>query len=374
MIQKTGYFFVKNIQNKKLTSLNIIYHIGSAYEARGRRGVAHLMEHMITKCIDKYTSQFTRDCVTFNAVTTSNYIKVYFAGLKEKLPANFKQQLVKELLRSFDNLTEEEYKAEQNVVLQEISDNFSSPEDGFLSNILYNYYNVTLPLGVPKDVANFTYEQAKEMANDFFSRPSAIIERCDEPTDFSFVEYNEKEPFPILIWYKERNRKVMEEVKSNKGIIYVMNKKPIKKTDYIFMAVGLHMFASGDLDSPFCDEIRTKRGLSYYAYSDLLKFDKQGMMYLTACTDKEHMEELKTVIMDMCRNVRKYLTKERYDDVIKMINTKRKFDRYNNWANVDKYILPMLPKLNQTTQKRLNYEQVVGTMEKYFYSLEFFIQ
>ena len=105
MIQKTGYFFVKNIQNKKLTSLNIIYHIGSAYEARGRRGVAHLMEHMITKCIDKYTSRFTRDCVTFNAVTTSNYIKVYFTGLKEKLPADFKQQLVKEILHSFDNLT-----------------------------------------------------------------------------------------------------------------------------------------------------------------------------------------------------------------------------------------------------------------------------
>ena len=76
MNQKTGYFFVKNTHHKKLTSLNIIYHTGPAYEARGRRGVAHLMEHMITKCIDKYQPQFTKDCITFNAMTTTNYIQV----------------------------------------------------------------------------------------------------------------------------------------------------------------------------------------------------------------------------------------------------------------------------------------------------------
>ena len=139
MNQKTGYFFVKNTHHKKLTSLNIIYHTGPAYEARGRRGVAHLMEHMITKCIDKYQPQFTKDCITFNAMTTTNYIQVFFTGIAEKLTPELKQQLVKELLHSFDSLSKEDYKIEQDVVLQEISDDFDSPDDGFLSNILYNY-------------------------------------------------------------------------------------------------------------------------------------------------------------------------------------------------------------------------------------------
>lgn len=372
MNQKTGYFFVKNTHHKKLTSLNIIYHTGPSYEARGRRGVAHLMEHMITKCIDKYQPQFTKDCITFNAMTTTNYIQVYFTGIAEKLTPELKQQLVKELLHSFDNLSKEDYKIEQDVVLQEISDDFDSPDDGFFSNILYNYYNVTLPLGTPKDVGNFTYEQAKELAENFFNRPAAIIERGDEPTDFSFVEYNTDEPFPILIWYKERNRKVMEEAESNKCIIYAINRKLIKKTDYIFMKVGLLMLADGESDSPLFDEIRNKRGLSYYAYGDLLKFDKTSLMYLTASTDKEKAEELKTIMMDICRNVKNYLTKERYDNIIEMLTTKRKMNRYINWDKVDEYILPMMPRLNKKSMKLLSYDRVVGTMEKYFYSLEFF--
>lgn len=374
MKQKTGYFFIKNVHHKKLTSLNIIYHTGPAYESRGRRGIAHLMEHMITKCIDKYQSQFTRDCITFNALTSTNYIKIYFNGIAEKLTPEIKKLLVNEILHSFDNLSPEDYKLEQDVVLQEISDDFNSPDDGFLSNILYNYYNITLPLGTPKDVSSFTYEQAKEMANEFFSRPAAIIETGDEPTDFDFVTYNTESPFPCLIWYKERNRKVMEETHSNKCIIYAMNRKLIRKTDYIFMKVGLLMLANGDSDSPLYNEIRNKRGLSYYAYGDLIKFDKTSLMYLTASTDKENAEELKTTIMDICRNVKNYLTEERYNTIIEMLNTRRKLNKYSNWSNVDEYILPMLPKLDKKAMKLLSYDKVVGTMEKYFYSLEFYTQ
>jgi hypothetical protein len=95
-------------------------------------------------------------------------------------------------------------------------------------------------------------------------------------------------------------------------------------------------------------------------------------MYLTASTDKEKAEELKTIMMDICRNVKNYLTKERYDNIIEMLTTKRKMNRYTNWDKVDEYILPMMPRLNKKSMKLLSYDRVVGTMEKYFYSLEFF--
>ena len=166
----------------------------------------------------------------------------------------------------------------------------------------------------------------------------------------------------------------MEETPSNKCIIYAMNRKLIKKTDYIFMKVGLLMLANGASDCPLYDEIRNKRGLSYYAYGDLINFDKTSLMYLTASTDKENSEELKTVMMDICRNVRNYLTKERYDTIIDMLTTKRKLNKYSNWSNVDEHILPMFPKLTKKSMVLLSYDRVVGTMEKYFYSLEFYTQ
>ena len=77
-------------------------------------------------------------------------------------------------------------------------------------------------------------------------------------------------------------------------------------------------------------------------------------------------------MMDICRNVKNYLTKERYDNIIEMLTTKRKMNRYTNWDKVDEYILPMMPRLNKKSMKLLSYDRVVGTMEKYFYSLEFF--
>ena len=94
---KAGHVFKKN--KLGLTSLNIVFPTGCAYEKPGRRGISHLMEHLITKSVDKYMDRFTNDCIDFNASTSQNYVVVYFRGLEDKLPSDFKKELVPEQIK-----------------------------------------------------------------------------------------------------------------------------------------------------------------------------------------------------------------------------------------------------------------------------------
>ena len=70
----------------------------------------------------------------------------------------------------------------------------------------------------------------------------------------------------------------------------------------------------------------------------------------------------------MCKNVRKYLTKERFETVINFIKTKREIQKCNLWKNPVKYTENENPKII-TTLDKIKFEKLVGIVEKYLYNV-----
>lgn len=365
---KSGHIFKKN--KLGLTSLNIVFPTGSIYEKPGRRGISHLMEHLITKSVDKYMDQFTNDCIDFNASTSQNYVVVYFRGLEDKLPSDFKKELVRAILNDYVNITPKDFENEKKIVMQELLDTYEDPNEGNYTNLLYNYFDVHDPTGIPAEIEAFTYEEMQAVVKEQYSKPLRIIEVGKTATDFSDIEYLDTLPDPVQIKYKDRKQEIFPVTESEKVNVFVFSKIPIIKTECPPVIVGMQMLCEG-LNSPFCQEIRETRGLSYYVMGDVHLISKNGVLVMNACTDKKNAKELEELFRIMCANVEKYLTRERYNIIINQLKTMFKIKKCLKWKNVGDLINMEMPNLEEwINDGKINYEKLVGIMQKYFYEIK----
>ena len=365
---KAGHVFKKS--KIGLTSLNIVFPTGAAYEKPGRRGISHLMEHLITKGVDKYMDRFTNDCIDFNASTSQNYVVVYFRGLEDKLPADFKQELVRAILNDYVNITEKEFENEKKIVMQELLDTYEDPNDGHYTNLIYNYFGVHDPTGIPEDIEAFTYADMLQVAREQYTKPLRIVEVGKDKTDFSNIEYLDTLPEPVTLKFRDRKQEILPVTDSEKVNVFVFSKHPVIKTEYPLALIGMQMLCEG-LNSPFCQEIREKRGLSYFVIGDIHLITKNGILYMNACTDKEHQKELEDIFREMCKDITKYLTRERYEIIINQIKTMFRMKKCLRWKNVGDLINMEMPNLEEwINDGKIWYEKLVGIMQKYFYEME----
>ena len=370
-ISKTGHIF--KVYRGKFTSLSVVFKAGTLYEPENRKGVSHLMEHLICKAVQKFDERFINDCIDYNAVTSIDYVEFYFRGLREKLTPEFKKQIVKELLGGF-NITQEQFDTEKEIVTKEITDSFEDPFEGNQINCYYKFYDIVDPGGFPEHVAAFTLDEAKQMYADKFTKPLRIVEVADKPTDFSDVEYSKDIPMPIELRFKNTKKSRAKEIlpanSGEKAHMFVFTTKTAKRTEYRYLRVGLEILMEG-FNSPFMQEIREKRGLAYYIHSELQSVVDRTFVWFYAATDKDKAEELKQVFKDICRNVRTYLTKERFDMALNRLNTARIIQKISLWKFTDRYTEyehPHLPPKLHT----IDYEKMVGIVEKYLYNIEVF--
>lgn len=354
-------------QKSEFTSLTLVYPAGSIYEPEGKHGVSHLMEHLICKLVDKYEERFLNDCIEFNAETCFNYVEFFFRGLESKLPREFKQQLVSDLLSGFDSITKEELETEKNIVIQEITDCYDDPVDGNILNNFYKYYNLVEPGGFVEDIKNFTYEDAKKMYNDVFMHPLRIVEVGKEWTEFKGIEYCTELPKQVSPKFKATKKEIMPVAKGDKAQVYAYGKKVLKRSDFQYLLIASHMLTFGR-SSPMTNELREKRGLTYDISCDFQPIQDHAIFWFFAMTSKDKAKELADTLEYMCKNVRKYLTKERFDTVINFIKTKREIQKCNLWKHPIKYTENENPRII-TTLDKIKFEKLVGIVEKYLYNV-----
>ncbi|MGQ4892473.1 MAG: M16 family metallopeptidase [Candidatus Njordarchaeia archaeon] len=116
-------------EETKNIGLSIGVGIGSAYEVSSKRGISHLLEHMLFKSNRKYTAREMSKIIEFaggdwNATTYWNTTILY----TEILSKNLKKVLdvIYHVLTN-DRYKEEEFNNEKNVVLTEIETTMSDP-------------------------------------------------------------------------------------------------------------------------------------------------------------------------------------------------------------------------------------------------------
>lgn len=347
-----------------MTTLDVVFSAGSLYEREGRYGTMHLMEHLICGTFSDLRPELTKRGIAWNATTGDEYVKFYWTGLESQL-SDMKDTLVRRVTGDITKyVTNEEFEKERSTVYQEYCDAFNDPQYAAILNHIRKKFNYYCPIGKREDIFDFTYEDMVEVKKEFFMKPACIIEVGPTKTDIKDVEYEEKRHKFKKLMYRENWHAPFENTSpSEKYVIGMLSKKLIPKKDYPAMKVAV-MMLNNNLESPLYKEIREKRGLSYYSVGDLMTMVNDSICMFYAATTDSHIDELVSVYADFFRDTQKYISRNRYEDIIsniKINEEKREVLRYANIQDLERKGMARLPK----DIGKVTYENVLEVVEKY---------
>ncbi len=279
---------IKLITIKKETSLFSIHagiNIGSLYENKKEKGIAHFVEHMLFKGTykqnnEKLNANLENIGGEYNAYTDYNSTVVSIAGLTEELKNGM--ELIADMLMnsSFDK---EEIDKERDVILAEIRTSKDDVEDySFNKAHEIAYKNSPLKydtIGLEKTVKSFNRDMLISFYKKYYvpnncyisivsSYNHAYIESLVEKI-FSSWEYGEFTRNEVIIEKNIPLKKI--NYKSNieqSSILYIFTFHDLDKTEELALRILNHKFGES-INSILFRELREKKGLAYDIYSNL---------------------------------------------------------------------------------------------------------
>jgi zinc protease len=165
-----------------VTNLQVWYHVGSKDEKPGRTGFAHLFEHLMFKGSAHIKAE-DHDKIITNAGGVSNaYTQDDVTVYWQTIPSNYLQRV---LWMEADRMTtldvsEDNFKAEREVVKEERLTRVENPPYGDLNELLYDnafqihpYKHVTI--GSMKDLDAATLEDVREFYQTYYVPNNATV-------------------------------------------------------------------------------------------------------------------------------------------------------------------------------------------------------
>ncbi|MEO0290247.1 MAG: pitrilysin family protein [candidate division WOR-3 bacterium] len=165
---------------REIVSFYIVYKVGSRDEIEGKRGISHLLEHMMFKGTKKLKpEEFSKIIQKMggidNAFTTEDFTFYY-----ETVPKDAIFKVIEMESDRMLNLNFEEFEAEKNVVIEERKERIeNSPFGKFWENfslLSYTIHPYRYPvIGFEQDILNITKKDLKKWYDKFYSPSNAFI-------------------------------------------------------------------------------------------------------------------------------------------------------------------------------------------------------
>jgi predicted Zn-dependent peptidase len=284
---------------------------GGFFETPGTRGTSHLMEHLMCKPFDDMRDELKSLGVDNNAYTDDNQVVFWFSGLTESV-REIAERIYEKVTKQDVLWTEEAFEIEKRTVLQEYGDTFNSQESGFYYNLMRQHYNYCGAIGYLEDIKSFTYEQSLVRAKEFtvpsiicqvgeqFIRTSQITDTDETITTMGdlYVTSNDNLMYasknPSQLKFGDYSLELENVPRDGKVLVGLLGSKPtdlknIQMLNFIINCIN------GGLEAPLYDEIREKRGLSYYSAGDALHVGELCLPMFFASTDKDNVDNLEKV-------------------------------------------------------------------------------
>ena len=323
-----------NDKNKTdLSGFYIVYRGSVLNEDETNYGISHLMEHLMCKMFKQYYTEFERYGINWNAYTSNNEVVFHMTGLDEYL-YKYRHILVEALLEF--EIKEEEFEKEKNVVIQEYKDVFQEQSSSAYYNTLRKLYGNYGPIGKLQSLENISFEDAKNYWLKHLSKPSLIINISKNNEFKGYDDFNPN--YPSKFTPSKNDKLIFEKMVDFKKCDISGYFKTNDDMNYIKFILDM---LSQSFDSPFMNEIREKRGLTYSVGSFISKVsDTEGLTMTSLITTDENVDEVLDTYKMILSQPEKYLTEDRFNTMKDFYTVKKKKDDINRYLRIEKYIAP----------------------------------
>ena len=298
---------------RSITTLALV-RAGSRYETEQEQGLAHLIEHLVFKGTKKYANQLQmaqaleQYGAESNAFTSKEYTGFYVTSVAEELRLSLEvinQLLFQPLLRSAD------MDDEKQVIAQEIDLLKDDPQSYIglvFDQFVYKKNGLAHPVSGSIDkVQALTLSQVKKFMEKWYRLSNMILVLAGDeavlstskPLDIVRGIFQEGEAFQEQIasldfsqpdlWTQEKFKLINRDTAQAH---FIMSWPAIRRDDAERYALSLlATILGGNRSSRLFEEIREKRHLAYYIWSDITQYEEGGTFGAEGALDKEKASE-----------------------------------------------------------------------------------
>jgi predicted Zn-dependent peptidase len=292
--------------------------VGSSLESGEKRGISHLVEHMLFKGTKGRTARQiaeTMDGVggNLNAFTDKESTCYYAKVIDRHLPLATNVLADMFLNSTFDS---EELRKEQNVVLEEIKMYDDSPDelihDLFLQT-MWNGSNLGAPtIGFVETIAGFGPDDLRSHMDAHYAPNSVVVaaagnldhDRFVELVASEFAQFQGACPLPVPEMPKTTPARLVRRKDSEQAYV-IAGTRGLSVCDERRYALSiLDTILGGGMSSRLFQEIREKRGLVYTVYSFQAAYRAAGLFGVYAGTSPANVSACIDLIVEQFAKAR----------------------------------------------------------------------
>lgn len=301
--------------------LGLAYNHGGAWETVGTRGISHLMEHLMCKTSDDLREELRGLGIEHNAYTSDNQVVFWFSGLNDCL-LEMSQTLYDRITKQTILWDKESFENEKKTVLQEYADTFNGQFEGFYYNLMRKHYKYGGAIGYRTDIVDFTYEDSIEYAKKFIT-PRLVCEVGESYVSNASTGNHRVLPSSLTI-FGSYDEELEHTPKEDKTSVAVIGTKPFSYTESN-IANFIISILTGGLEAPLYQEIREKRGLSYFSSGWTTQIGDKVVPFFGAVTTNDNVEELVKIYTEFfSTDMRQHITESRFEACLKNMKVKKR--------------------------------------------------
>ena len=335
---------INEINPLAMSGVYVIYgNAGGIYEKDGEYGTSHLMEHMVCHNYDDLRDTFQENGIRANAYTTCDTVVFHITGLTSRVEPLAKEFVARITGGVSDHITEEMFENEKKTVLQEYGDTFADPVSCGMLNGIRKIFGGYAAIGRRQDIENFSFDDFRRVYDEKFRRPNLVVYVGPTGINFTGVECADRagEILCPPVYSENRSIELEQNPVVDRTFITCFSKLVCTREDSMALRIACRMLSSG-LNSPLYQEIREKRGLSYFSIGDMERMGPAVIPMFCAATDREKLAELIGVYDMVFGDLDRYLTEERFSLCLNFAKITREENHVLRYENYDDLVVKAL--------------------------------
>ncbi len=299
-------------------SIGIWADVGSAAESAERRGISHLVEHMLFKGTQRRTARQIAEEMdgiggNLNAFTDKETTCYYAKVMDQHLPLAV-DVLTDMFLNSKFEL--EELAKEQKVVLEEIKMYDDSPDElihDLFIQTMWNGSNLGAPtIGFADTVTKLTPDDLRLHMKRHYAPNSVVVAAAGnvdhdavvELFERAFEDFEGTSELPVPESPPSTPNTLFHKKDSEQAYVVLGTRGLSVRDERRYVLTVLDTILGGGMSSRLFQEIREKRGLVYTVYSFQAAYRGAGLFAVYAGTSPESVRECVSVIGEQFAAIR----------------------------------------------------------------------